>query len=118
MPMTLLVTRDVPDRFRGFLASVMLELAPGLYVSPALTAGVRGRIWRVMMEWYGELGEGSIVLVWQDRSAPGGLGMEFLGTPARELVDYDGLYLARLRADATPPGAAAVAEPATGALGE
>ncbi|MDG5497350.1 type I-E CRISPR-associated endoribonuclease Cas2e [Niveispirillum sp. BGYR6] len=106
MPMTLLVTRDVPDRFRGFLASVMLELAPGLYVSPALTAGVRGRIWRVMAEWHGELGEGSIVLVWQDRSAPGGLGMEFLGTPARELVDYDGLYLARLRAGAAPDAVA------------
>ncbi|MFD1625184.1 type I-E CRISPR-associated endoribonuclease Cas2e [Azospirillum griseum] len=99
MPMTLLVTRDVPERFRGFLASVMLELAPGLYVAPSLTAGVRARVWRVMTDWHAELGEGSVVLVWQDRNAPGGLGMAFLGTPARELVDHDGLYLARLRMD-------------------
>lgn len=97
MPMTLLVTRDVPDRFRGFLASVMLELAPGLYVAPALTAGVRARVWRVMCDWYSEVQQGSIVLAWQDRKAPGGLGLEFLGTPARDLIDHDGLYLARLR---------------------
>lgn len=102
MPMTMLVTRDVPDRFRGFLASVMLELAPGLYVAPTLTAGIRNRIWRVMVEWHGEIGQGSIVLAWQDRSAPGGLGLAFLGTPARELVDHDGLYLSRLRPGAVP----------------
>lgn len=34
MPMTVVVTRDVPDRFRGFLVSVMLEIAPGVYTAP------------------------------------------------------------------------------------
>ena len=28
MPMTVIVTRDVEDRYRGFLSSVMLEVAP------------------------------------------------------------------------------------------
>ena len=30
MPMTVVITRDVEDRYRGFLSSVMLELAPGV----------------------------------------------------------------------------------------
>lgn len=102
MPMTLLSTRDVPDRFRGFLASVMLELAPGLYVAPDLSAAVRERVWRVMAEWHGELRQGSIVLAWRDRKSPGGLALAFLGTPARELLEHDGLYLSRLAARAQP----------------
>jgi len=48
MPMTVVVTRDVESRYRGFLASVMLEIAPGVYVSPNLSAGVRERIWSVL----------------------------------------------------------------------
>ena len=31
MPMTIVVTRDVPDRYRGFLASIMPEAGPGVY---------------------------------------------------------------------------------------
>jgi CRISPR-associated protein Cas2 len=96
MPMTLLVTRDVPDRFRGFVASVMLELGPGLYVAPALSAALRGRVWRVLSEWHAELRQGSVVLAWQDRGAPGGIGLAFLGTPAREIVEHDGIYLSRM----------------------
>ncbi|TVR13365.1 MAG: type I-E CRISPR-associated endoribonuclease Cas2, partial [Planctomycetota bacterium] len=30
MPMTIVVTNDVADRYRGFLASCMLEIAPGV----------------------------------------------------------------------------------------
>ena len=46
MPMTMVMTRDVAARYRGFLASVMPEIAPGVYVSPELSKGVRERIWR------------------------------------------------------------------------
>ena len=34
MAMCVIVTRDVPMRFRGFLASCMLEIAPGVYTQP------------------------------------------------------------------------------------
>ena len=34
MPLTLVVTRDVADRYRGFLGSVMPEVAPGVYRIP------------------------------------------------------------------------------------
>ena len=30
MPLTMIVTRDVEMRYRGFLTSVMLEIAPGV----------------------------------------------------------------------------------------
>lgn len=34
MPLCIVVTRDVEMRYRGFLGSVMLELAPGVYRRP------------------------------------------------------------------------------------
>jgi CRISPR-associated endoribonuclease Cas2 subtype I-E len=43
--MTVVVTRNVPDRYRGFLASCMLELAPGVYTSPHMNQSVRERVW-------------------------------------------------------------------------
>ena len=44
MPMTVLVTRNAPMRYRGFLASCMLELAAGVYTSPRMTRAVRERV--------------------------------------------------------------------------
>ena len=95
MSMTVIVTRDVADRFRGFLASVMLEIAPGVYTSPRLTRAVRERVWRVMTEWHAAFGGGSIVMTWRDREAPGGQAMSSLGEPPRQFQDADGLLLVR-----------------------
>ena len=39
MPLTMVITRDVEDRYRGFLGSAMLELAPGGYAQPRMSAG-------------------------------------------------------------------------------
>ena len=67
MSMTVVVTRNVPDRFRGFLASCMLELAPGVYASPRMSKGVRDRVWRVCDEWQDELPlDGGILMSWKD----------------------------------------------------
>ena len=93
MPMTVMVTRDVDPRFRGFLASCMLEIAPGVYTAPQMTRAVRERIWKVMSEWYDELYKGSIVLTWHDKGQPGGQGIELLGEPPKTLVECDGMYL-------------------------
>lgn len=91
--MVIIVTRDVADRFRGFLASVMIEVAPGVYVAPAMTKGVRARIWTVVEGWFGEIGGGSIVMCWRDRNEPGHLGIVTMGTPPCNLFDADGIYL-------------------------
>lgn len=93
MPMTLLVTRDVADRYRGFLASVMPEVAPGTYVSPEMTRAVRERIWTVLEDWWAGLPGGSIVMAWKDNTAPGGLGLAVLGLPPVRLIDLDGLLV-------------------------
>lgn len=93
MSMTVIVTRDVAPRFRGFLASVMLEIAPGVYTSPRLSAGVRERVWEVMTAWFEALGGGSIVMTWRDVQAPGGQGIRTLGLPPRRLEEVDGALL-------------------------
>lgn len=93
--MTVVVVRDVADRYRGFLASLMPEAAPGVFVSPDLTRGVRERVWSVLSGWWDELSGGSIVMTWRDNGRPGRLGLATLGLPRRELVDLDGALLIR-----------------------
>jgi CRISPR-associated protein Cas2 len=90
MPMTIVVTRDVADRYRGFLASVMPEVAPGVYVSPELSAGVRDRMVAVLSDWWLGLPGGSIVCLWKDNAAVGGLAIRTFGIPQRQLADLDG----------------------------
>jgi CRISPR-associated protein Cas2 len=79
MPMTLVVTRDVEDRYRGFLTSIMLEVAPGL--------------WTVLDAWWTELRRGAIVMAWREPKAVGGIGLRTLGEPPKEIVDADGVLL-------------------------
>jgi len=95
MPMTVVVTRDVEDRYRGFLSSVMLELAPGVYTGPRLSRGVRERVWRVLSDWHGELRRGAIVMTWRETTAAGGQGVLMLGATRRMLEDIDGVLLVR-----------------------
>lgn len=94
MPMTVIVTRNVADRFRGFLTSCMLEIAPGVYVQPSMSAAVRERIWNVLEEWHSNLG-GSIVLTWYASQLPTRAGVLILGDPPKDLVEYDGVLLCR-----------------------
>jgi len=95
MPLTVIVTRDVEERYRGFLASAMLEISPGTYVSPNMSAGVRQRVWAVMCEWYQVLGRGSITLIWRDKKATGNLMIETLGDPPKTIIDADGILLVK-----------------------
>ena len=103
MTMTVVVTRNVAPRFRGFLTSVMLEIAPGVYTGPRMSRGVRERIWNVMTQWYGAGATGgsdpearaSIVMTWLDKEAPGGQQIATLGVPAKTLVEADGILLVK-----------------------
>lgn len=93
--MTVVVTRNVPDRFRGFLASCMLEVAPGVYTSPSMTRGVRDRVWNVLNQWFDRFtdGDASIVMTWRDKTKPGQQAFEFLGLPSKRIVEHDGIFL-------------------------
>lgn len=95
MALVMIVTRDVADRFRGFIASVMLEVAPNVFVSPRMSPGVRGRVWDVLIDWHRQEPKGSLVMVWRDLNATGGVGLAQLGTPPRELIEVDGMWLTR-----------------------
>ena len=93
--MTIVVTVNVEGRYRGFLASAMLEIAPGVYTAPMMTAGIRDRVWGVLSTWYAELGKGSIVMTWRDPSAVGEQGIRTLGESPKSIVDADGVYLVK-----------------------
>lgn len=95
--MTVVVTRDVEDRYRGFLLSCMPEIAPGVYAAAAMNQGIRSRMWHVVREWHAELQRGSVTLIYSDKSSPSGLKIEVVGTPAKELVDFDGFYVSLRR---------------------
>jgi CRISPR-associated protein Cas2 len=93
--MTIIVTANVAARYRGFLASCMLEIAPGVYTAPRMTRGIRDRVWLVLEEWYQEIAGGMILMTWRDKSLRGGQAIRVLGSSPTDLVDVDGLFLAR-----------------------
>ena len=95
MALVVIVTRDVHYRFRGFLASVMLEIAPTVYISPRMNPGVRLRAWETLEGWFSAEPQGSVVMVWRDMNETGGVGIKTLGEPPRELVEVDGLWLVK-----------------------
>jgi len=97
--MTIVVTRNSPGRFRGFLASCMCEIAPGVYTAPRMTAGIRDRLWKVLASWYKPEGDHAILMTWPDPRLPGGQEVRVLGIPRQELWSHDGVYLARREID-------------------
>ena len=95
MALVMIVTRDMTNRFHGFLSSTMLEVAPNVFVSPRMNPGVRERIWKVLSDWYEQQPQGSAVMVWRDLNVTGGLGIENLGSPPRQLIEADGMWVVR-----------------------
>jgi CRISPR-associated protein Cas2 len=101
--LTVVITRDVTRRYRGFLASVLSEVAPGIYVASNMSTGVRDRVWTVLTDWWDSLPGGSVLMVYADRHEPSGMAVRTLGLPAIELVDVEGIHLARFTpSDAEP----------------
>ena len=88
--MVVIVTTNVADRFRGFLASCTLEIAPGVYTAPRMSKAVRERVWTVLCDWYDRFGGTSIVMTWRDSSLPCGQGLATLGLPDRTFAELDG----------------------------
>ena len=93
MAMTVVVTRNASDRVRGFLASCMCEVAPGVYTSPRMNPGIRERIWSVLTSWEVGRHDDSALMTWAD-SSPGGQALLVLGIPEVKLFEHDGVQLA------------------------
>ncbi|MCP2899144.1 type I-E CRISPR-associated endoribonuclease Cas2e, partial [Salmonella enterica subsp. enterica serovar Typhimurium] len=66
MSMTVVVTRNISSRVRGFLASAMLELAPGVYSAPRISPAVRDRVWDVLKDWFPNERDASLIMIWQE----------------------------------------------------
>ena len=95
MALVVIVARDVADKFHGFLASAMLEVAPNVFVAPRMNSAVRERTWGIVEDWHRQEPKGSLVMVWRDLNEVGGIGLAHIGTPSRELVEMDGMWLTR-----------------------
>jgi CRISPR-associated protein Cas2 len=96
MPMTVMVTRNAPARYRGFLASCLLEVAPGVYTASRMSRAVRERVWNVCLEWSAALPpDGGVVMLWDAPSEPGGQNILVLGDPPKEIVEHEGNLLAK-----------------------
>ncbi len=92
--MTIAITRNVPDRFNGFINSCMHEIAPGVYAVPKMKKSVRERLWRVLLGWEELIPEdGGVILLWRSTNAPSGLSVRTLGWPKKELIEYEGMWL-------------------------
>lgn len=94
--MIVVVARNVPDKFRGFLASCMLEVTPAVYASPSMTKGVRERTWSVLSKWFSDVEDASLVMIYKDNAEPSGIGVQYLGEPPRRIIDADGVALSYL----------------------
>jgi CRISPR-associated protein Cas2 len=95
MSMTIAVTRNLPGRFHGFLASCLLEIAPGVYATPRMRKAVRERLWSVMADWEAFIpDDGGLLMLWADDESPSGMGMQTLGWSKKEFVNHEGLWLA------------------------
>jgi CRISPR-associated protein Cas2 len=95
MPMTIVVTRNVEGRVRGFLSSTMLEIASGVFAAPNLTPAVRDRIWAVLTKWEVGTRDDGAVMTWPDAQAPGGQIVRTLGEPPLELHETPSVVLTR-----------------------
>lgn len=93
MSLTVVITRDVEDRYRGLLSSALLEAAPGVYVSRDLNARARETIWEVVRDWHATLRRGSVTMLFQDHKEDGGIAVRSVGVPARRPVKIDGALL-------------------------
>lgn len=97
MALVTIVIRDMANRHHGFLSSVMLEVAPNVFISPRMNPGVRERVWGVLSDWHSQEPQGSAVMVWRDTNATGGVGIASLGSPPRELIEIDDMWVVRRR---------------------
>lgn len=93
MPMTVVVTRNSAARVRGFLASCMCEIAPGVYTAPRMSSAVRDRVWNVMNDFFTGKEDEAVVMTWPAAGLPGGQGIQTLGVPRTEVRELDGVFL-------------------------
>ncbi len=86
--MIVVVTENVPNRLRGYLARWFVEVRAGVFIGD-YNVKIRERIWLVIRDNYGD---GNVVLAW---SVKGDTGFDFLtiGKNARRKISFEGMDL-------------------------
>ncbi len=95
MPLTVVITRDVEDRYRGFAGLGDARAGPRRLRA---AADERGRARPHLGGGRGmahRLRRGSIVMCWAEPASAGGLGLSVLGEPPKDVVAHDSTLLVR-----------------------
>ena len=69
MEMTVVVTRNAPDRVR--LWRRMYSEVARAYTGPGMSHGVRTRVWAVLDDWWPHFPESSVLMTWPDKRPSG-----------------------------------------------
>ncbi len=95
MSFTVVITRNVESRVRGFLCSCMIEVASGVYTAAAMGPPVRERVIAVLEKWkVGSRGD-SVVITWAAPTNAAGQGLHLLGEPPLVLCETGAMVLGR-----------------------
>jgi CRISPR-associated protein Cas2 len=94
--LVVIVLERVTPALRGELTRWMLELRAGVFVG-TLSGMVRDRLWDYACS---KIGRGGGVMVYTTNTEQG-FATRYWGEPTRALVDFDGLTLIQIPADAS-----------------
>lgn len=96
--MVLILVRKVPTSLKGELSRWLMEPIPGVFLGH-VSALVRDGLWKRCQE---KVGKGGAILVHPWRNEQGFL-LATCGELPREIIDWEGLYLARKHPKEQPP---------------
>lgn len=97
--MIVLTLERVTPGLRGELTKWLLEITPGVFVG-SVSPMVRDQLWQVVVT---RLRDRSGAMLVTTASSDQGLRFRIAGTPDRDVVDLEGLFLVRRRAVRPPP---------------
>lgn len=89
--MLIIVTRNAPDRLRGYLSSTLLEIESGVYFSPIGSSRVRNQIWEIVQGW-AEI-DTIATMIYHDKNVPHRFSFESIGSPPVKMMNVDGMLL-------------------------
>lgn len=90
--MVVMILEKVPISLRGELTRWLIEPHPGVFVGE-VNAMVRDRLWKKCCQ---ARRSGGVVQIWTTNTEQG-FGMRMHGNTGREVVEFDGLQLIRVR---------------------
>ncbi len=93
MRYALIVLSGKPRRFSGFLHSVAMEAAPGVFLAADLNRSAFDRVWMTLAEWHDRWPEVWIVAVLPASRPRHPPQIRCLGMPARKLAELDGMHV-------------------------